>query len=132
MTGDQQRGVIAKNLLAMRALRERTFLRELFDEYAWNMLLHLFVGLANNEVMTETSLCERSDVTIHAGRRWLTHLVSDGQVERRSDGDDVVLTASAIERMREFLDGTADLQWQDPPELRDGTSAAGHPNPGSP
>jgi hypothetical protein len=115
MNGDQHRGVIAQNLLEMRALRESAFPRELFDEYAWNMLLHLFVGLASNEIMTEVALCKRADVTTHAGRRWLQHLLNDGEIESRSDGDDVVLTPAAIDRMRSFLDRTGELPWTAPP-----------------
>jgi len=128
MIGDQHRGIIAENLLEMRALRERTFPRELFDEYAWSMLLHLFVGLASNEIMTEEGICNRADVTTHAGRRWLKHLVSDGQVETRSDGDDVVLTPAAIDRMRSFLDGTAELPWTAAPLRRGNEPSVRHPD----
>ncbi len=115
MLGDQQRGVVARNILSLRSFREGIFPRELFDEYAWNMLLLLFAGLADNEVITERALIEKADVTLHAGRRWIAHLASDGHIGARNDGDDVVLTHSAIEALREFLDRVSALPWSSLP-----------------
>ncbi len=80
------------------------FPSELFDEFAWNMMLHLFVGLANNQVITESALIEKAGASEHSGRRWIEHLVKDGQVAERRDHDDVVLTADAIAHLRTFLD----------------------------
>lgn len=80
------------------------FPSELFDEFAWNMMLHLFVGLANNQVMTEVALIEKAGASEHSGRRWIEHLVKDGQVAERRDHDDVVLTTDAIAHLRTFLD----------------------------
>lgn len=111
MKGDQHRGVVAQNILAVRSFRESTFPSELFDEFAWDMLLLLFVGLTNNETISENKLIERSNVTQRAGRRWIAHLVSDGQVVGRSDGDDVVLTQSATDALRAFLDRVSALPW---------------------
>lgn len=80
------------------------FPSELFDEFAWNMMLHLFVGLANNELMTERALIEKAGASENAGRRWIEHLVKDGQVAERHDDDDVILTTDAINQLRIFLD----------------------------
>ncbi|RZL18156.1 MAG: hypothetical protein EOP64_12875 [Sphingomonas sp.] len=80
------------------------FPSELFDEFAWNMMLHLFVGLANNELMTERALIEKAGASENAGRRWIEHLVKDGQVAERRDDDDVILTTGAITQLRIFLD----------------------------
>jgi hypothetical protein len=115
MIGDQQRGVVARNILSLRSFREENFPRALFDEYAWNMLLLLFVGLANNEVVTERSLIKQADVTHNAGRRWIAHLVSDGQVVARNDGDDVILTEAATDALRAFLDRVSVLPWSSEP-----------------
>ncbi len=129
MLGDQQRGVVARNILTLRAFREGIFPRELFDEYAWNMLLLLFAGLANNEVITERALIEQADVTVNAGRRWIAHLVGDGHIVARNDGDDVVLTQSAIQALREFLDRVSALPWSglpseaERPHVQDGSDA---------
>jgi hypothetical protein len=104
MFGDQRRGDIAQNLLTVRGLRHESFPSEIFDEHAWNMLLHLFSAQVDNETVTEADLIRRSHTTFSVGSRWLQHLVADGQVEAREDGDDVALTASAVDRMRTFLD----------------------------
>ncbi|WP_093401056.1 hypothetical protein [Sphingomonas sp. OK281] len=104
MIGDQARGEAAQCILDVRSLRKVMFPSELFDEFAWNMMLHLFVGLANNQVMTEIALIEKAGASEHSGRRWIEHLVKDGQVAERRDHDDVVLTADAIARLRTFLD----------------------------
>ncbi len=88
----------------MRALRKQHFPSELFDEYAWNILLILFVKLVNNEVVAENDLLDTAGLPVAVGRRWLAHLVEDGQVEKRDDGDDVVLSVTAIAAMRKFLD----------------------------
>jgi len=67
-------------------------------------MLHLFVGLANNELMTERALIEKAGANENAGRRWIEHLVKDGQVAKRQDDDDVILTTDAIIQLRRFLD----------------------------
>ena len=110
MYGDQRRGQMAKNLIVVRTIRAESFPSELFDEHAWNMLLHLFSALTDNETVSEADLIRRADASLNFGRRWITHLVKDGQIEARSDGDDVALTASAIERMRMFLDRAENIQ----------------------
>lgn len=104
MTGDQERGATAQTILAIRSLRKTMFPSELFDEFAWNMLLILFTALAANEVVTEAKLIARSDVSLGAGRRWIGHLIKDGQIDDRQDGDDVILTQQGVSRLREFLD----------------------------
>lgn len=104
MIGDQARGQAAQRILEIRSLRKVMFPSELFDEFAWNMMLHLFVGLANNQVITEQDVIARSGASETSGRRWIEHLVKDGQVAERHDDDDVVLTSGAITQLRGFLD----------------------------
>ncbi|MEG8058566.1 hypothetical protein QP150_19565 [Sphingomonas sp. 22L2VL55-3] len=104
MIGDQARGQAAQRILDVRSLRKVMFPSELFDEFAWNMMLDLFVGLANNRVITERDIIARSGASESSGRRWIEHLVKDGQVAERHNGDDVVLTTSAITQLRRFLD----------------------------
>lgn len=88
----------------MREMRCRIFPADIFDEHAWTMLLQLFVSLADNKVMTEDRLIALSGVSRESGRLWIKHLVVDDQIVTRLDGDDVVLTAKSIARMRKFLD----------------------------
>jgi len=104
MTGDNNRAQTARRILAVRATRKRIFPSELFDEYAWNMLLILFASHVDNEEISEHVLLLRSGAGQTAGRRWIAHLVADGQVADRGDDDDVVLTPDCVARMRLFLD----------------------------
>lgn len=104
MIGDKKRSESAEYLLDMRAQRQKHFPSEIFDEQAWNILLILFVSLASNETVAEKDLLERTGLPVATGRRWLNHLVQDGQIETRNDGDDVILSASAVAAMRDFLD----------------------------
>ena len=109
MLGDRRRGEIARNLLKVRAVRTSLFPSELFDEHAWNMLLHLFSALTENETISEEDLIQQSSESTAVGRRWLAHLVKDGQIEARENGDDVRLTPSAVANMRIFLDQANDI-----------------------
>lgn len=68
------------------------------------MILQLFVSSADNEIMTEQRLINATGVSLGSGQRWIAHLLKDGQVVARENGDDVTLTCEAIERMRKFLD----------------------------
>lgn len=104
MIGDQIRAKLARHLLADRQDRYKLFPSEIFDEYAWNMLLHLFVSLAENRVMTEERLILLSGASTMTGQRWLYHLYRDGQVEPRIAGEDVILTPDSLRRLRLYLD----------------------------
>lgn len=103
MIGDKDCAREATRLIVDRNRRYPLFPAELFDEFPWNMLLHLFVALESNRVMSETKLCEASNAGEAVGRRWINHLVKNALVEAREDGDDVILTGDAIDRMRRYL-----------------------------
>jgi hypothetical protein len=109
MTGDQKRRATAQYLIKIREVRHESFPSELFDEHAWNMLLHLFVAMANNDVMTEAAMVQLSGASHSVGRRWLGHLLADERIEDRVEGDDIILTASSVSSMRLFLDRAHDL-----------------------
>lgn len=108
MIGDKECAKRAARLIAERDRRYTLFPAEIFDEYPWNMLLHLFVAMADNRIMTEAMLCELSHAGQVIGRRWIAHLVRDDQVEARQDGGDVILTFGAIERLRQYLQPMTD------------------------
>jgi hypothetical protein len=104
MIGDYERGQMAQSLLRVREVRQESYPSEIFDEFAWNMLLHLFVTTSNNEVMTENRMIDMSGASMAVGRRWLAHLLADGQISDRGDGQDVSFTPDSVARMRAFLD----------------------------
>jgi hypothetical protein len=101
---DHHRAETARKILKDREARYALFPSEIFDEYAWTMLLHLFVAFAGGEVLSEYQLVNRVRTTTRIGQRWLYQLAKDGQVKLRYSGDDVVLTADAETRLRRYLD----------------------------
>ena len=105
MQGDNLRSVEAQRILRSRDARYLLFPSDIFDEYAWNMMLHLFVSMASNQAMDESRLIALTKSSNAVGRRWIKHLVADGQVQDRSDSDDVLLTSEAIRKLRIFFDG---------------------------
>lgn len=104
MEDDQRRSVIAQKLLIDREARYDIFPGEIFDEYAWNMLLHLFVATADRRIMTERDLIDLVHTSTNVGQRWLYLLAKDRQIEKRSAGDDVALTEDGLRRLRTYLD----------------------------
>jgi hypothetical protein len=93
----------AENLLRVRSLRSDVFPSEIFDEHAWNILLHLFVAQAKGDAVSETKLISLAGTAPGIGQRWLAHLVADAQVEPYANGGAVTLTPSALDRMEGFL-----------------------------
>lgn len=106
MDDDQRRARVATKILADRYARYVLFPGELFDEYAWNMLLHLFIARQEDEEMSESKLLTRVNVSTREGQRWLYQLAKDGQIEPRTIRQDVVLTSDAIEKLTNYLDST--------------------------
>lgn len=104
MDDDEHRAQIAIKLLADRYARYVLFPGKLFDEYAWNMLLHLFIARQNGEEMSESKLIAQVNVSTREGQRWLYQLAKDGQIEPRAIRQDVVLTSDASNRLRKYLD----------------------------
>ncbi|RZL76425.1 MAG: hypothetical protein EOP66_10265 [Sphingomonas sp.] len=93
----------AENLLSVRGLRTEVFPSEIFDEHAWTMLLHLFITQAKRDTVTEPDLIALTATPTAVGQRWLAHLVADAQIEPYADGDAIMLTPSAVDRMQAFL-----------------------------
>lgn len=113
MIGDQARGDVARNLILVRDARQDHFKHEIFDEYAWNMLLHLFVALSNNETMSEERMIELSGGIEAVSRRWLAFLMGIGDIVTRDDGEDIAFTPDSANRMRQFLDRAAAIHGSD-------------------
>jgi hypothetical protein len=100
-----ERGDTARKLIPIRAVRHKGYPSQLFDEYAWNTLLHLFVALSENETTTEQDLISLSGTSLASGRKWLVLLLNDGKIADR--GEDVAFTRSSVKHMRSFLDEAA-------------------------
>lgn len=106
MDEDERRARVAEGILKDRFARYILFPGELFDEYAWNMLLVLFVARQKGEVLSESRLISEVNSGTREGQRWLYQLAKDGQIKPRTIRQDVVLTNTAIEKLRTYLDTT--------------------------
>lgn len=87
----------------MRERRTTLFPSELFDEYAWTMLLHLFIETERQSRPTTEQLCEIAGTSPFIGQRWIKHLVTDCHMLVDKDTDVVSLTDDARDRMTTFL-----------------------------
>lgn len=105
----------AENLLQARGLRSDIFPSEIFDEHAWNMMLRLFVAQSKGDAVSEADLITLTATPSGVGQRWLAHLVADNQVEPYADGDPVVLTQPALDRMDRFLRMSSGIHQSDGP-----------------
>lgn len=106
MDEDERRAQIAERILQDRYARYVLFPGEIFDEYAWNMLLSLFIARQKGEVLSESRLISEVNVGTREGQRWLYQLAKDGQIEPRSIRQDVALTSNAVQKLRIYLDST--------------------------
>jgi len=68
-----------------RHLRHRYFPETIFGEPAWDMLLELLDAELEARQVTITNLCEAAGVPGSVGMRWLSSLVAEKLVRRRSD-----------------------------------------------
>lgn len=73
------------------------------------MLLHLFVTTSNNKMMTKNRMIDMSGASMAVGRRWLAHLLADGQISDRGDGQDVSFAPNSVACMRVFLDRACNI-----------------------
>lgn len=106
MTVRDREATFARKLLEVREQRYERFGHALFDEYAWEMLLALFIADAEGRRLTARQAMEESRASPAIGRRWLAHLSHVGMV-RVQDLDDpdrpVTLTDATLHDMEQFL-----------------------------
>lgn len=71
-----------------RSQRDRFFLKGLFADPAWDMLLDLYVSEISGQKVSVSSLCIASNVPSTTALRWIASLDCEGLVERSSDSRD--------------------------------------------
>ncbi|QLC22422.1 MarR family transcriptional regulator [Parasphingopyxis sp. CP4] len=99
--------LIAK-MIRVRRLRERFFDSRLFSDPAWDMLLELTSGYAEDRPLTVSSLCDASGLPMATALRRIDEMVESGLIERKRDHLDrrrifVVPTEKAIEAISGFF-----------------------------
>ncbi|SFP72881.1 hypothetical protein [Sphingomonas rubra] len=88
---------LAKTQIALRALRYGHFPGDIFDEYAWDMMLHMYVARLRGQTMYVDNIINLTSKSKVIGDRWIRHLLNDAIVA--VDGDVVGLTDTAFDRM---------------------------------
>lgn len=91
---------LAKSQVALRALRYGHFPSDIFDEYGWDMLLHLFIASIRKQTIYSDNLINMTSKNWTVGERWLRHLVAEDMVHR--DQDVVMLTPKSLAQMETF------------------------------
>lgn len=94
----------AEAILVERKRREALFPKEIFDEYAWEMLLALYVISVRGDEARNQDLIELAGCKPAVGERWIAHLIAQNQV--RKDGQVVHLDDSAHAAIEQYLRGS--------------------------
>lgn len=108
----------ARHWIEFRRMRHTFFTDEIFDEFAWDMLLHLYVADADGEPISDEELVNRTAQRMPAGLRWIAHLEKAGEIvlERSSaHGVRVTLATDAKDRMTRLLAASLGGRSQLPP-----------------
>lgn len=98
---------MAKTQVALRALRYGHFPADIFDEYAWDMLLHLYIAGLRQQTMYVDNIINLTSKNRIVGSRWITHLVAESLAA--VDGEVIVLTDAAYTRMDDYHNRAMEL-----------------------
>jgi hypothetical protein len=91
---------LAKTQVALRALRYGHFPADIFDEYAWDMMLHMYIAALRNQPIYIDNVINLTSKNKFVGDRWIGHLVSEKMVTLEADL--VALTEVAMQRMHTY------------------------------
>jgi len=93
----------ALRLLKARKKRADLFPAELFDEYAWEFLIALYIVRDRGEGIPRDDLCGMVGCSASIGQRWIDHLEARHQVVRSEEI--VRLHDDALAPMITYLEG---------------------------
>lgn len=101
MTDPERLRDYTKTILEERKRRTALFPPEIFDEYAWEMMLGIF---ANGEPIRDYDLFVEVGCRPTVGFRWLDHLADQHQVNRSGKGQKMIdLADHAREAIQTYL-----------------------------
>lgn len=115
LVGHDEKARLAQAILDNRRDRQHHLPGELFSEYAWDALLHLFIADAASERLTGHSLIERIGCAAPVMVRWLMYLSQQKLVVGDGDGDlsDLLtLAPDALDAIETYLHKTQALAEQ--------------------
>jgi hypothetical protein len=91
---------MAKTQVALRALRYGHFPADIFDEYAWDMMLHMYIAAIRKQIIYLDNVVNLTSKNKRVGDRWIAHLIKEDMVV--ADGDIVALTSSCFVKMNDY------------------------------
>jgi len=91
---------MAKTQVALRALRYGHFPADIFDEYAWDMMLHMYIARLRRQTIYVDNVINLTSKNKVIGERWIRHLTVEGMATQ--DGEVVALSDAAHERMEAY------------------------------
>ena len=98
---------LAKTQVALRALRYGHFPADIFDEYAWDMMLHMYIAGLRRQIMYVDNIINLTSKSKTIGERWIKYLLSEGMIS--IDDDCVALSDDAFDRMNVYHEKSLEL-----------------------
>lgn len=112
MVGHDRKARLAQAILDNREQRRDGLPPEMFGEFAWDALLHLFIADAASQRLDGHALVERTSCPPSVMRRWLIFMSEQKLVIGDGDGDlsDLLtLSAEALAAIETYLAHTIDM-----------------------
>jgi hypothetical protein len=112
LIGHDEKARLAQAILNNRRDRQNDLPSDLFSEYAWDALLHLFIADAASERLTGHGLVERIGCAAPVMARWLKYLSQQKLVVGDGDSDlsDLLtLAPKALDAVEAYLFRTQKL-----------------------
>jgi hypothetical protein len=91
---------LAKTQVALRALRYGHFPADIFDEYAWDMMLHMYIAALRQQTMYVDNVVNLTSKSKMVGDRWIKHLRTEGLIE--AEGETITLSEKALRCMNSY------------------------------
>jgi hypothetical protein len=91
---------MAKTQVALRALRYGHFPADIFDEYAWDMMLHMYIASLRHQTMYKDNIVNLTSKSKVIGDRWIKHLSAQGFIAE--DGDVITLSSEGFDKMHGY------------------------------
>jgi hypothetical protein len=88
---------LAKTQTALRALRHGHFPADIFDESAWDMMLHMYIAALRRQPIYIGNIINLTSNNKFVGNRWIKHLIAEEMVV--SEADLTALTDVAMQQM---------------------------------
>lgn len=112
MVEHDRKARLAQAILDNRAQRRDDLPDEMFGEFAWDALLHLFIADAASQRLDGHMLAERTFCPPSVMQRWLVFMSKSQLVIGDGDGDlsDLLtLSAKALAAIEIYLERTSDM-----------------------